>query len=72
MPITITNRNLLQKKKSGWCELQEVSGTLVQNYKDNAEVKEVQFYRIGPPFFKAPRRGLEPRTRWLTAICSTD
>jgi hypothetical protein len=25
-----------------------------------------------PSFCLAPQRGLEPRTRWLTAICSTD
>jgi hypothetical protein len=34
--------------------------------------KGANHFLANPSLYLAPQRGLEPRTRWLTAICSTD
>jgi hypothetical protein len=46
--------------------------TLIEVEENGKKMGTATIFLSLSPFNVAPQRGLEPRTRWLTATCSTD
>ena len=63
--IIILDKKTISQRESGM-EFPRVGTDSPENKKG------ANLVSANPLLILAPQRGLEPRTRWLTAICSTD